>query len=80
MKISLNWLKDYVDLKDISVEEIVAHLTMSGLEVEDVLDQNKLYKNFIVGLVKEKEKRDNERIIRCCYCRKKILWLCIIDK
>ena len=35
MKISLEWLNEYVDLSDISVEQIVHELTMSGLEVED---------------------------------------------
>jgi phenylalanyl-tRNA synthetase beta chain len=66
MKISLNWLKDYVDLKDISIEDIVSHLTMSGLEVEDVKDQNKLYNNFIVGLVKEKEIHPNADKLSIC--------------
>ena len=59
MKLSLNWLKDYIDLKGISTEEIVSHLTMSGLEVEDFVDQNKLYEDFIVGLVKETQKHPN---------------------
>ena len=36
MKISIEWLNEYVDLSDISVEEIVHALTMSGLEVEDI--------------------------------------------
>lgn len=36
MKISLEWLNEYVDLKDIPVEQIAHELTMSGLEVEEV--------------------------------------------
>lgn len=35
MQVSLNWLNELVDLKDISVEQIVHELTMSGLEVEE---------------------------------------------
>ena len=35
MKLSLNWLKDYVDPK-LSTNELVERLTMAGLEVEDV--------------------------------------------
>jgi phenylalanyl-tRNA synthetase beta chain len=66
MKISLNWLKDYIDLNDISVEDIVSHLTMSGLEVEDVLDQNKVYQNFIIGQVKSKEKHPNADKLSVC--------------
>lgn len=36
MRASLNLIKKYVDLSNISVEEIVDKLTFSGLEVEDV--------------------------------------------
>ncbi len=35
MKLSLNWLKDYVDPK-LSTDELVQRLTMAGLEVEEV--------------------------------------------
>lgn len=66
MKISLNWLKEYVDLSNISTDEIVSNLTMSGLEVEDVVDQNKIYQKFIVGLVKETEKHPNADKLSVC--------------
>lgn len=35
MKLSLNWLKDYIDPK-LSTESLVEHLTMAGLEVENI--------------------------------------------
>lgn len=35
MKLSLGWLKDYVDF-DLSVEQLVHRLTMAGLEVEKI--------------------------------------------
>ncbi len=66
MKISLNWIKEFVNLNDISTEDIAAKLTMSGLEVEDVVDQKKLYKNFIVGYVKETEKHPNADKLAIC--------------
>lgn len=66
MKLSLNWLKDYVDLSGISVEEIVSSLTMSGLEVEDVNDQLKIYEKFVVGLVKETDKHPNADKLTVC--------------
>jgi len=34
MKITYNWLKQYIDLSDISVEKLVDSLTRGGLEVE----------------------------------------------
>ncbi len=66
MKISLNWLKYYVDLKGISTKEIVDKLTMSGLEVEDVVDQSAMYENFVVGYVKEKSKHPNADKLSLC--------------
>ncbi|MBE0551613.1 MAG: phenylalanine--tRNA ligase subunit beta, partial [Ignavibacterium sp.] len=66
MKISLSWIKEFVDLSGISTEEIVSQLTMSGLEVEDVVDQANLYKNFIVGFVKETEKHPNADKLTIC--------------
>ena len=66
MKVSLNWLKDYVNLDGISTAEIVSRLTMSGLEVEDVIDQNEIYKDFIVGYVEEKNKHPNADRLSVC--------------
>lgn len=37
MKVPVSWLNDFVDLKDLSVVEIARLLTMSGMEVEDIL-------------------------------------------
>lgn len=36
MKISLEWLNEFVDISDLSVDEIINKLTMSGLEVEEI--------------------------------------------
>lgn len=66
MKISLNWIKEYVNLVDISTEEIVEKLTMSGLEVEDYLDQNRKYSGIIVGLVKEVKKHPDADKLTVC--------------
>ncbi len=66
MKVSLNWLKSYVDLRNINVKDIVMKLTMSGLEVEDVVDEVDLYKDFIVGFVKEKKKHPNADKLSIC--------------
>ncbi len=66
MKISLNWLKEYVDLQNISNEEIISKLNMSGLEVEDVVNQNEIYKDFIVAFVKEKKKHPNADKLSLC--------------
>jgi phenylalanyl-tRNA synthetase beta chain len=36
MKTPISWLKDFVDLSGLSVVEIARHLTMAGMEVEDI--------------------------------------------
>lgn len=66
MKISLNWLKDYIDLTDISTDDLVEKLTMSGLEVESAVDESKKFKNFVVGYVKEKKKHPNADKLSVC--------------
>lgn len=66
MKISLNWLKQYIDLNDLTTKDIVDKLTMSGLEVEDVVDENELYKNFIVAEVKSVSKHPNADKLSVC--------------
>ena len=66
MKISLNWIKDYVNLDGITTEEIVNKLTMSGLEVEDYVDETKKYSGIIVGLVKEVEKHPDADKLTVC--------------
>ncbi len=66
MRISLNWLKEYVDLEGIPVPEIIQKLTMSGLEVEDYTDQSELYKKIIVGEVKEVQKHPNADKLTVC--------------
>ena len=37
MKAPLSWIKDYVNLDGLSIEEIARHLTMTGLEVDGIL-------------------------------------------
>ena len=34
MNVSINWLKEYIDLNDKSVKEIADGLTLAGLEAE----------------------------------------------
>ena len=66
MKVSLNWLKKYIDLSGLSVGDIVAKLTMSGLEVEDVVNEAEIYGGFIVGYVKDKSKHPNADRLSVC--------------
>lgn len=59
MKISLNWLRNFINIPEVSNEEIIEKLTSVGLEVEAVEDYSKMYNNIVVGFVKEKQKHPN---------------------
>ena len=48
MLISLNWLKQYVDIKE-SIDEIANALTMIGQEVEAIDIQGKDLDNVVIG-------------------------------
>lgn len=55
MKVSLKWLSQYVDLKDISADKLADTLTLAGLEVESV-DAVAHGTNCVIGEVLECEK------------------------
>ncbi len=71
MKISLNWLKDYLALGSISVDEIQRAITFLGFEVEGVIDTGapKL-DNVVVGEILTRTKIPNP---------KKEISLCTVD-
>lgn len=66
MKISLNWLKQYVNIENIPLDDLLNKLTLSGLEVEDVYDESSKLKNIVVGFVKEKKKHPNADKLSVC--------------
>lgn len=55
MKISYNWLKEYVDI-NITPEKLAELFTMHSFEVESVIYQGKGLENVVVGEVIEKRK------------------------
>ena len=51
MKISLNWIKDYVALpEDMDLMQLSYDLTMSTVEVEGTEDLAKRFDNMVVGI------------------------------
>ncbi len=59
MKISLEWLNEFVDISDLSVEQIVHELTMSGLEVEEIEKIGAKFTNIITAQIKEIKQHPN---------------------
>ena len=58
MLISLNWLKQYVDIKE-NVEELADALTMIGQEVEAIEIQGKHLDKVVIGQIVEYERHPN---------------------
>jgi phenylalanyl-tRNA synthetase beta chain len=65
MRISLDWLKQYVEI-DIPTPELAARLTMVGLEVEDVEELGRKYEHFVVGQVLEVQKHPKADRLSVC--------------
>ncbi|MCO5141518.1 MAG: phenylalanine--tRNA ligase subunit beta [Oligoflexia bacterium] len=60
MKVSLSWLRDYIDLpNDVRPEEVASKLTFSGFEVESVEVQGAGLEQVVIGQIIEKEKHPN---------------------
>lgn len=65
MKISYNWLKEYIDL-ELSAEEVADKLTLLGLEVEEVEEIGSDFEDFVVGYVKEVNSHPNaDKLVLC---------------
>lgn len=65
MKVSLNWLKDFVNLSA-TPEEIAQTLTMIGFEVEGIEYISLTFTGVVVGDVLEKEKHPNADKLSVC--------------
>ncbi len=71
MKISLNWLKQYVNLDGVSTDELKRAITFLGFEVEGVANSGlPPLENVVVGEIKTREKIPN---------LKKEISLCTVD-
>lgn len=68
MKVSLSWLKRYVDI-NVPVEELCDRMTLAGFEIEECTDLSETMKNVVVGKVTAMERHpDSDH-----------LWICMID-
>ncbi len=65
MKVSLSWLKDYVDIK-MDPADLADALTMAGLEVDSVTDRYAYLNGVVIGRVEEVRPHPNaDRLINC---------------
>jgi len=67
MKISLNWLRDYIPvLKYDSLDSLIDKMVSVGLDIEGVENEGEVFKNFVVGEVIEKQKHPNADKLSLC--------------
>ena len=67
MKLSLNWIRDYVDIPaEIDLKKLAYDLTMRTVEVEDAVNLADQFKNMVVGVIKEVNPHPNADMLRVC--------------
>lgn len=66
MKLSLNWLQDYVDIKNIDAKEIANKLTMTGSKVETIKKDAEKISKIIVGKILSIKKHENAEKLFVC--------------
>lgn len=67
MKVSLNWIKKYVDLpKNITNEQIMRDLTIRTVEVEDMVNTGDKFKDIVVGKIIEVNPHPNADLLKVC--------------
>ena len=67
MRVSLNWIKKYVDIPaEISDKQIAYDLTLRTVEVEGVEDTSEKYHDIVVGKILEVKQHPNADLLRVC--------------
>jgi phenylalanyl-tRNA synthetase beta chain len=65
MKVSLNWLKNYIDV-DLPVEKLVDGLIHLGFDIESYENEGDKLKGFVIGKVVERKKHPNADKLSVC--------------
>ena len=67
MKLSLSWIKDYVQIpEDADLKKLAYDLTMSTVEVEDVEYLARRFDHMVVGVIEKVEAHPNADKLRVC--------------
>lgn len=67
MKLSYNWLKDYVDLpEDLTMQKLAYDLTMRTVEVEGYENPQEKLEGIVVGIILSVEAHPNADALRVC--------------
>ncbi|AWB43942.1 phenylalanine--tRNA ligase subunit beta [Paenibacillus sp. CAA11] len=66
MKVSTEWLSDYVSLENVNAEELAEQITRAGIEIDSVENRNQGVSKVVVGYVKSKEKHPDADKLNVC--------------
>ncbi len=66
MYLSLEWVKDYLKLPRKTNQELALSLTMSTVEVENIFKVQDLFKDIVIGKIKEIEKHPQANRLQVC--------------
>ncbi|MTD29614.1 phenylalanine--tRNA ligase subunit beta [Planomicrobium sp. YIM 101495] len=66
MLVSINWLKDYVNVQDQAPAELAERITRAGIEVDAVIDRAEGLSNIVVGYVESCEKHPEADKLSIC--------------
>ncbi len=66
MKVSTEWLADYVSLENVAAEELAEQITRAGIEIDEIEHRNKGVSKVVVGYVKSKEKHPDADKLNVC--------------
>lgn len=66
MLVSLNWLKNYVDIKDMDPEVLAEKITKTGIEVDGIEYVAEKSENVVVGYVESCEEHPNADKLHLC--------------
>ncbi|WP_373229084.1 phenylalanine--tRNA ligase subunit beta [Cohnella sp.] len=66
MNVSYRWLSDYIDLGDITPQELAEMMTRGGIEIDSVPSRNAGVSGVVVGYVKSREKHPDADKLSVC--------------
>jgi phenylalanyl-tRNA synthetase beta chain len=66
MKVSTEWLSDYISLEQVTAEQLAERITRAGIEIDAVENRNKGVAGVVVGYVKSKEKHPDADKLNVC--------------
>ncbi|MGE7057384.1 YtpR family tRNA-binding protein, partial [Paenibacillus glucanolyticus] len=66
MRVSTDWLSDYISLEGVTSEDLASRITSAGIEIDVIEKRNQGINKVVVGYVKSKEKHPDADKLNVC--------------